>query len=291
MSDKIKQRRCHLVHFLPRMLCRNVKLHFVNLGRDIMRNNHPLSIQWPLVRLKVAFVLLALTPSITTAQTESGWSNQGLLYLLGPTLDGTTGVADLETEVDLGMSDVFDAIDKGLLGMYRGEGERWGMLVDVVYMDLKMDAEGSRGVLSGELELEQTLAIASATWRLNESLQLMGGAMYADLSTDIALTGPQTTRMASISEDWLDPLVGVLFETPVGAGWEFSGSAQVGGFGVGSDLVVILSGAMHYRFNDWSSLSLGYRYLDFDYDDGEGPDRFKFDMKQHGPLIGVRFDF
>ena len=291
MSDKIKQRRCHLVHFLPRMLCRNVKLHFVNLGRDIMRNNHPLSIQWPLVRLKVAFVLLALTPSITTAQTESGWSNQGLLYLLGPTLDGTTGVGDLQTEVDLGMSDVFDAIDKGLLGMYRGEGERWGMLVDVVYMDLKMDAEGSLGVLSGELELEQTLAIASATWRLNESLQLMGGAMYADLSTDIALTGPQTTRMASISEDWLDPLVGVLFETPVGAGWEFSGSAQVGGFGVGSDLVVILSGAMFYRFNDWSSLSLGYRYLDFDYDDGEGPDRFKFDMKQHGPLIGVRFDF
>jgi len=291
MSDKIKQRRCHLVHFLPRMLCRNVKLHFVNLGRDIMRNNHPLSIQWPLVRLKVAFVLLALTPSITTAQTESGWSNQGLLYLLGPTLDGTTGVGDLQTEVDLGMSDVFDAIDKGLLGMYRGEGERWGMLVDVVYMDLKMDAEGSRGVLSGELELEQTLAIASATWRLNESLQLMGGAMYADLSTDIALTGPQTTRMASISEDWLDPLVGVLFETPVGAGWEFSGSAQVGGFGVGSDLVVILSGAMFYRFNDWSSLSLGYRYLDFDYDDGEGANRFKFDMKQHGPLIGVRFDF
>jgi hypothetical protein len=291
MSEQIKQRRCHLVHFLPRMMCRNFKVHFANLSRNIMCDNHLPSSQWLLVRLKIVLVLLALTPSITTAQTGSGWSNQGLLYLLGPTLDGATGVGDLETEVDLGMSDVFDAIDKGFLGMYRGEGERWGMLVDVVYMDLKMGAEGSRGVLSGELELEQTLAIASATWRLNDSLRLMGGAMYADLSTDIALTGPQTARMASIGEDWVDPLVGVLFETPVGAGWEFAGSAQIGGFGVGSDLVVILSGAMFYRFNDWSSLSLGYRYLDFDYEDGDGADRFTFDMKQHGPLIGFRFDF
>lgn len=256
-----------------------------------MCNNHPLVTQWLSVRLLVAFAALALTPSIATAQSGSRWTNQGLVYLLGPTLDGTTGVGDLQTEVDMGMSDVFDAIDKGFLGMYRGEGERWGMLVDVVYMDLKMDAEGSRGVLSGELELEQTLAIASATWRLNDSLRLMGGAMYADLSTEVALTGPQTTRMANVSEDWVDPVLGAVFETPVGAGWEFAGSAQVGGFGVGSDLVVILSGAMFYRFNDWSSLSLGYRYLDFDYDDGDGADRFKFDMKQHGPLIGFRFDF
>jgi opacity protein-like surface antigen len=54
---------------------------------------------------------------------------------------------------------------------------------------------------------------------------------------------------------------------------------------------VVLSGALSYRFNRWSSLSLGYRYLDFDYDDGSGPDRFKFDLREHGPSIGFRFDF
>jgi hypothetical protein len=56
-------------------------------------------------------------------------------------------------------------------------------------------------------------------------------------------------------------------------------------------LVVALSGAFAYRFNSWSSVSLGYRYLDCDYDDGDGADRFKFDLKEHGPTIGSRFDF
>ena len=55
--------------------------------------------------------------------------------------------------------------------------------------------------------------------------------------------------------------------------------------------MVVLSGSLSYRFNHWSSLSLGYRYLDFDYDDGNGSDRFKFDLKEHGPSIGFRFDF
>ena len=68
-------------------------------------------------------------------------------------------------------------------------------------------------MLSGELELEQTMAIASVTWRLNDSVQFMGGALYNDIFTDIALTGPQTTRLASIGEDWVDPIIGVLFET------------------------------------------------------------------------------
>lgn len=241
--------------------------------------------------LLVAFALIGLNANPAFGENESGWSNQGLIYILGPTLDGTAGVGPVETDVDMGFSDTFDALDSGFLGMYRGEGERWGVLLDVVYMDLKADDEGSRGLLAGELDLEQTLAIASVTYRLSDSLQLMGGALYNDVSTEVALTGPAATRKASVGEDWVDPIVGALFETPVGSEWLFSGSAQLGGFGVGSDLVVVLSASMSYRFNHWASMSVGYRYLDFDYDDGEGLERFKFDMKQHGPLIGFRFDF
>ena len=119
----------------------------------------------------------------------------------------------------------------------------------------------------------------------------MAGALYNDVSGRVLLTGPLTTRRQSMSEDWLDPIVGVLFETPMGGKWSFTGAAQVGGFGVGSDLVTILTGSISYRFNEWSSVDIGYRYLDFDYEDGDGLDRFKFDMREHGPAIGWRFDF
>ena len=37
-------------------------------------------------------VTLGVIAQPVLAQGDSGWSNQGLIYLLGPTLDGTSGV-------------------------------------------------------------------------------------------------------------------------------------------------------------------------------------------------------
>ena len=215
------------------------------------------------------------------AQSESSWSNQGLIYLLGPTLDGTSGIGPIDTDVDMSAGDVFDNLDSAFLGMYRGEGERWGVMIDVVYMDLKADGSGDGGAFSGEVEVEQTTAIASATYRLSPTTQLLAGALYNDVSAGISLRGPtDRIREQSAGDDWVDPIVGVLFETPIrGGNWSFTGAAQLGGFGVGADLVTILTG------------DIGYRYLDFDYEDGDGLDRFKFDMKEHGPAVGWRFDF
>ena len=240
--------------------------------------------------LAVAFCA-ALHPA--SAQSESSWSNQGLIYLLGPTLDGTSGIGPIDTDVDMSASDIFETLDGAFLGMYRGEGERWGVMIDVVYMDLKADGSGDGGAFSGEVEVEQTTAIASATYRLSPTAQLMAGALYNDVSAGISLKGPtDRIREQRAGDDWVDPIVGVLFETPIGGGnWSFTGSAQLGGFGVGADLVTILTGSFSYRFNDWSSIDIGYRYLDFDYEDGDGLDRFKFDMKEHGPAVGWRFDF
>ena len=234
---------------------------------------------------------MAMQPAY--AQSESNWSNQGLIYLLGPTLDGTSGIGPIDTDVDMSASDVFETLDGAFLGMYRGEGERWGVMIDVVYMDLKAGGSGDGGAFSGEVEVEQTTAIASATYRLSPTTQLMAGALYNDVSAGISLKGPtDRIREQSAGDDWVDPVVGVLFETPIGGGnWSFTGAAQLGGFGVGADLVTILTGSLSYRFNDWSSIDIGYRYLDFDYEDGDGLDRFKFDMKEHGPAVGWRFDF
>ena len=150
----------------------------------------------PLATLGLA-ITLVFTAHTAVAQTESGWSNQGLIYLLGPTLDGTSGVGPFDTDVDLSAGDVFDNLDSAFLGMYRGEGQHWGVLVDIVYMDLKADGSGDRGALSGEVELEQTTAIVSATYRLSPTTQLMAGALYNDIAGSISLTGPIGTSGTS----------------------------------------------------------------------------------------------
>lgn len=122
----------------------------------------------------IASLMLTLVPKVMATEDAPKWSNQGLVYILAPTLSGTQGVGNLELDVDIDSSDVFDAIDGGFLGMYRGEGERWGVLLDVVYMDLKGGTEDTFEALSGDIALEQTVAIASVTWRVNDLLQLTG---------------------------------------------------------------------------------------------------------------------
>ena len=264
-----------------------------NANRTITSDRYGASFSLVLRAFAGLASVLCLFVQPAHGQSESSWSNQGLIYLLGPTLDGTSGVGPFDTEVDLSAGDVFDNLDSAFLGMYRGEGERWGVLIVVVDMDLNADGSGDGGRFSGEVELEQTTAIVSATYRLSPTTQLMAGALYNDISGGISLTGPRNeSRGQTMGEDWVDPIVGVLFETPIGAGnWSFTGAAQLGGFGVGSDLVTILTGSFSYRFNNWSSIDIGYRYLDFDYEDGDGADRFKFDMSEHGPAVGWRIDF
>ena len=241
----------------------------------------------------LAVICLLSTMATGALADEGSWSNQGLIYLLGPTLDGTTGIGPFDTEMDMDAGDVFDALDGAFLGMYRGQNDRWGVALDVVYMDLKGDATGDRGALSGSVNVKQTTMIGTGYYRLSKELRLIGGALFNDLSTRIALSGPrpENDRNQRFGDDWVDPIVGVGYDVALGQKWDFSGSALVGGFGVGSDLVMVFSASFGYRFNDWASITLGGRYLDFDYEDGDGADRFKFDMKQYGPAVGFRFDF
>ena len=68
---------------------------------------------------------------------------------------------------------------------------------------------------SGDMDLEQTVAIASVTWRVNDSLQLTGGALYSDIAATLSLSGPNNDRQLTVGDDWVDHVVGVLFETPI----------------------------------------------------------------------------
>ncbi len=247
---------------------------------------------WILITIMAMSLLMSSQVWAQDSQDErSEWSSMFVIYLLGPTLDGSVGIGPVDGSVDMNAGDVFSALDSAFLGMYAGEGERWGVLLDVVYMDLSEDLEGSANVLSGTLGNAQTTAVVSATYRVSDTTRLLAGVAYTNIDADLTINGPLNTRRASTSESWVDPVVGVLYATPLSDRWSFSGLAQAGGFGVGSDLTISLTASVAYQMTDRTSLSLGYRYLDFDYEDGTGSGRFKFDMKQHGPAVGFRFSF
>jgi len=237
-----------------------------------------------------ALLLPGLVPAFATAD-EGGWKQSAVIYLLAPTISGTTGIGPVDSDVEIDPKAVFDSLDGAFLGIYAAEKGRWGVLADVIYMDLGADLEGDLGLISGKLTNKQFNLALAASYRLSERWQLLAGGMYTDLSLKLDVQRPNQVVRRRTSESWIDPVVGARFATPLGEKWSFGSMAMIGGFGIGSDLLWSLNASFSYDFSQRTHLMLGYRYIDFDYEDGAGRDRFRFDVAEHGPAIGVRFDF
>jgi opacity protein-like surface antigen len=245
-------------------------------------------------RLLTAVLLTGLF--LATAQADDStqdraWKQSAVIYLLAPTIRGTSGIGPVDGDVDIDPKSVFDSLEGAFLGVYAAEKGRWGVLADVIYMDLGAKLKGDREILSGKLNNKQFNLALAATYRLSEQWQVLGGGMYTDLSLKLDVRRPNETVRRRTSESWIDPVVGARFATPLGEKWAFGSMALIGGFGVGSDLLWSLNASFSYSFSDRWHLMLGYRYIDFDYEDGAGRDRFRFDVVEHGPAAGMRFDF
>jgi opacity protein-like surface antigen len=245
-------------------------------------------------RLLTALLLTGLflaTAQADDSAQDGAWKQSAVIYLLAPTIRGTAGIGPADGDVDIDPKSVFDSLEGAFLGIYAAEKGRWGVLADVIYMDLGAELEGDREILSGKLNNKQFNLALAATYRLSEQWQVMGGGMYTDLSLKLDVRRPNQTVRRRTSESWIDPVVGARFATPLGEKWAFGSMALIGGFGVGSDLLWSLNASFSYSFSDRLHLMLGYRYIDFDYEDGAGRDRFRFDVVEHGPALGIRFDF
>lgn len=242
----------------------------------------------------IALAAITAAPVVSaqaTPDAASPWKSTVELYLMGPTLDGTVGIGPIDGDVEVDAGTVFDALDGAFLGTYVGEADRWGVLIDLAYMDLKEDGKGPLGLVDYEVNVKQTILGLVGLYRLTDTLQFTFGGRYVDVTNRLTLTGPNQGRGAKASESWFDPTVGLRYVAPLSEKWVFSGAADIGGWGVGSDLTWYWSANIAYRMTQRSQIYAGYRYIDFDYEDGEGRDRFKFDMAQHGPLVGFRFEF
>ncbi|KAA9134030.1 hypothetical protein F3N42_00320 [Marinihelvus fidelis] len=243
--------------------------------------------------LAALVVGIGMAPIDTRAQAggEDEWKQSFHIYLLGPTIEGTAGVGPADADVDVDAGDVFDMLEGAFLGMYSAEKNGWGVFADVVYMDLESDFSLANGAVTGEFGNKQLTAAVSATRRLNANWELLAGGMYTDVKLALDTQGPAGGQSRRRSESWIDPFVGARFQAPMGEHWTFASFGYLGGFGVGSDLMWSLNAGLAYQVTEHNAFTVLYRYIDFDYEDGDGLDRFRFDIAEHGPAIGWRFSF
>ena len=241
---------------------------------------------WAMVILLGAFAPLA------QSQEASGdWRQTVFFYGMGAAIDGDAQIGNLQVPVDMSMSDFFDALEFGAMAAYRIENGEWSFSGDVTYMNLGASARTQQGRASAGLDTEQFTFMATAGRRVMPNLEVLASLAYFDVSADLRVRLLQQVRTASRDASWLDPLVGLNFDTPVSGKWRFTLRGDIGGFGIGSDLTWHALTKFSYQQTDRFNWYVGYRAIAYDYEDGQGRNYQNYDLLQHGPGAGIAFHF
>lgn len=96
-------------------------------------------------------------------------------------------------------------------------------------------------------------------------------------------------RSASRSEAWVDPIVGMRVNLPLSRAVDLTMLADVGGFGIASDITVQAWPTFGLRLSDSIRAKVGYRLIVTRYATGSGLEQFEYDVLTHGPTVGLQF--
>lgn len=259
-------------------------------------------------RRRLALAALALLAGAMPAAAQSTdapsagdrWRVGIAPYLWATSLAGNATVAGIKSDVDVPFNDILK--DLSLAGMLLVDAQkgRFGIAVNSVFARVSPDNEvngvdikaTSDTVQLGVAPYYRVVDWAYRTSASGKPLRLIVEPeagfrfTYLRVELDVRHGGPSVDE----SESWVEPLVGSRFGLDLADRWDLTAEANVGGFGVGSDLAWNAQAFVGYRTNLFgvpTTLAAGYRALHQDYDHND----FRWDVTMHGPALGAVLRF
>lgn len=219
---------------------------------------------------------LSLTPYIWMAGVRADLQRGNV------TGSGEASFPDLLEQLDLAAMLHFEAARRN----------QWGIIVDVLFMELSNDATAHigpvplRGVdIDGQLEM--AIGEVSVFYRALDSdivLDLIGGLRYTAVDADVDVG---FLSAVAGSRNWLDPIVGLRVGGRISDDWDFAVHGDIGGFKTGSDLTWSVRGHLAYHLSESTDVLIGYQHLDIDYERSD----FDFDAQFSGPYLALSWRF
>ncbi len=242
-------------------------------------------------KLALGLLLAGAACTASAQQVADEWAHSVHLYGMGVAIDGETQLGNLTLPVSMSISDVFDALRMGGMVAYRADNGRWSLSTDLTYMDLGWRAEKAGGRAGARLDTEHFTFMVTGGKRLNENTELLVSLAYFDVDAYLRLSVLQQSLSASRDANWVDPLIGIAYEVPMGEKWKLKLRGDVGGFGINSDFTWHAWAIANRQVSERFSWFMGYRAIAYDYEEGNGPQLVRFDNTLQGPGIGVSYTF
>jgi hypothetical protein len=232
------------------------------------------------------------------AGPDAGWQFLIEPYVMFPNMKGETGIGNLPAvHVDQDPQDIFENLQFGAMLYFEARHEQWAFSSDVLYMDLGADFEGGTLINDGSVDVSQLGWELAALRRLSPWFELGVGVTFNQVDASVKfdtqnpLTGQTGGTSFGTTEEWIDPTIVARAILPFGDRWFFQARANLGGFGVGSDLMWQLQADLGYRRSDKWRFTFGYRVIDIDYDQGHDNGRFVYDVQTFGPVLRLGYSF
>ena len=233
------------------------------------------------------------------------WSFRLSIYGWLESLDGTTGVLGVESDISVDFKDVLKHLNLGIMGALEVRYRRWGFTADMIYADVAGSAATPFGIFFDEIDFEEKMFLGTfhISYRLLDqadfkfdlfagarvnwqelSLTFKGGALNLPLAVPPIVVAD---RSISADQTWVDPIIGARLQRRIFGPCFARLNGDVGGFGVASDLTWQVTAVLGIEVSRSFSTGLGYRALGTDYTN----DGFKYDVVGHGPVLGAEFRF
>lgn len=212
-------------------------------------------------------------------------------------IDGETGLDNtLTIPIDANPGDIFSNLKIGGMLYFEANTNKWAITSDLVFMNLKSEVTPGTLLHSGTLKTNQFIWETEGMYRVLPFLEFgIGGrlnnlAVGADVRRNAFPAGTYEYSNER-SALWFDPIVATRIAHNFGQKWFAQFRADIGGFGLGSDLTWQLQGYAGYHFTHVFQITAGYRLLSIDYDRTTANDEFLFDVNEFGPVIRFGFNF
>jgi len=213
------------------------------------------------------------------------------LYLWYVTLDGSTTLSPPE-----GDSGAFPVDTSGLTGAFtfhiEAEKNKWNLFADYLYAEYTSENVTSPfGLLKGDNELTVHIAEIGGTYSVIEEprleLELLTGVRYLSVKNVFTFKGGDLFDPLEGSANIWDGFAGVRFTGKMTKSISARARADIGTGDSNMVWNTILT--VDWRFTDWGSVYAGYRWLDYDFNKGSGPDEFGINIRGEGPVAGLGF--
>lgn len=242
--------------------------------------------------------LLAINAQDTLPSPENHkWHFMVTPYLMIPGMSGDMGIGNLpDASIDLNAEDIFSRLQIGGMLYLEASHDHWAITSDVQYMKLKQDISATSVINSGKATMEQLAWEVAGLYKIAPWLEVGAGARLYNIGAEVEMnykTGinKDTVRNESLTETWVDPIIIARGKFFTNSKWIAEVRADVGGFGIGSTFAWQIQADAGYRFSKLFDATIGYRYLDVNFENGTDTGRFLYDIATSGPTVRLGFTF